>query len=108
MSFHVGQHVVCVDDTPDVGRRKRYFFGLFRRFVPTRKTLVRGKVYRIIWFGYGTEFDSGATVAAVRVDGIYYPINQAHPASRFRPLDESRLDIFRAHLAPSPKQKVPA
>lgn len=96
MSFHPGQRVVCVDD---IGQKPIC-------------TVVKGRVYTVAeYFVTDWRFDR-PDMPAIRLEEFVYPVSPlgsaAHSATRFRPLDESRLDVFRAHLVTPPKQKVKA
>ena len=103
MSFHVGQHVVCIWDA--WGRSHPKLAGVVWP--------VKGQVYTVreirliesrevtglaLWF---MEISN----PVVKFKNVAEPMEVGFAARRFRPLNESRLDIFRAHLAPSPKQK---
>lgn len=46
----------------------------------------------------------------VKVSGRWWALDRepAYDARCFRPLSETRLDQFRAHLAPTPRQKADA
>ncbi|MGN6768504.1 MAG: hypothetical protein ACTHJQ_01455 [Rhizobiaceae bacterium] len=94
--WHAGMRVVCVR-TQEVERARDE--GVI---LPTI-----GRVYTI----RDIEPSDGWTGVCIRLNEIR---NKPHfedglePSfyhGWFRPLDESSLDIFRAHLAPSPKQK---
>ena len=97
MSFHPGQKVVCVDDTPAITR------GIHTAY------LEKGKVYtirRCADWPFWTCFLFGRPeIPGVWLAEIVRPLDHSgreHPFSavRFRPLDEARLDQFRVHLAP--------
>jgi len=94
----VGMRVVCVNARPiDVG-----MFGF------NASGLVEGTVYTIRWAGlfpFVGELHSALRLSEYIRDDEDTPVG----AIRFRPLDERRLDIFRAVLtkAPTP-EKEPA
>ena len=100
--FHVGQHVVCVDDQ----WRDRHKRGLLKK----------GSVYTVMgWstvqsFYYGSEIDTYGAL----LDEVKNPIEPdsvvdiGFAAHRFRPLQDSRLDIFRHLLVNPPKRGVDA
>lgn len=98
MSFHVGQRVVCVDaEWPTSGK----------------SPLSKGTVYTVTkcFVGHyynGGAFPTGQIGELVELAETSNPSDDARgfKVSRFRPLDESRLDIFRAMLVSPPK--VPA
>lgn len=91
--FHVGQQVVCVDDS-------RWVYDPTRVPFPLR----RGCIY---------------TVAGIEVDdeGCFLFLEEVPPckthdgsfrSSRFRPVRKTSIDIFTAMLAPTPKERVGA
>jgi len=104
--FHVGQLVVCVDDDP------------WKYYVPGHSYgggmdgLVKGNIYTIRWCGMFNHTD-GSNTMAVRLYEIVRPSYGITPddcpyvATRFRPVVETRLDVFREMLEPVPgvKQK---
>lgn len=89
--FHIGQLVVCVD----AEKRSRW---------DPPSGLKRGSVYTIAgvveWLG-----SVGVLTEEVEMPSRHY---LAHHASRFRPLKDSALDVFRQALEPAPKQAEPA
>lgn len=87
--FHVGQLVVCVDDYQNFPQS------------PIRY-LSKGKVYEVIEINV-EDFEPRV---GVRVGGIEWG-NWYADSGRFRPVVETRLDVFREMLAPVPgvKQK---
>lgn len=93
MAFHVGQLVVCVDDSPC-------------RLIG-KKDLVRGKVYTI----EGFDPETGTGVYLVGLPGEIVP-PWKHPLgwrhTRFRPLDPKRIEVFTDLLANPPKEVVSA
>lgn len=94
MSFHVGQKVVCVDDSPPRS-------GLTFKAHP-----VKGRVYTIAAIG---SMDGEPAVDLVELGKLgaclQYP---DWLASRFRPVKETDISIFTSMLVPTPKQKVSA
>lgn len=101
MSFHPGQRVVCVDAAPT--REGRVL-----------NALTKGTVYTVRWAGMHDSPLNGR-IYGIRLEEIHRGVCPVHGrvdtpynSRRFRPLDESRLDVFRAHLVTPPKQKVKA
>jgi len=100
--FHVGQLVVCVDDGKNrMGpqNRRHVLHGL-----------KKGIVYTIRWVGMSPDHGLYLCVRVVEITRpIYLHLNEEIPfcAARFRPVVETRLDVFREMLAPVPgvKQK---
>jgi len=95
--FEPGQLVVCVDDSDPLGRAVDLMDGL-----------KRGAVYTVRWSGMASSHFN-PTTPAVRLKEIYRSpcpvtgeVDLPFAASRFRPLDDSKLSIFREMLAPSP------
>lgn len=96
MSFHVGQIVLCVV-----------------QFVPLGHALVlpiKGRVYTVRGLTYSRSL---ALCGAPKLHGLFLEeiVNKpiatldglaeiAFQAEGFRPLDDSRLAVFRQHLAP--------
>lgn len=93
MSFHVGQLVVCVDDRP---RRGSVVYHLP---VPLR----RGTVYTIIDTGVSNK---GAPIVRI-AEALPHKGSSGFFADRFRPVDETRLEVFRK-IAANPKIEVDA
>lgn len=100
MSFYPGQHVVCVDDTEQSSPQS---VGI--------KPVIKGTVYTVRDFLNATPWGGDL---GVRLGEI---INPLHPKwgceygyliSRFRPLKDSRLDVFRQHLVSPPKERIEA
>lgn len=105
MAFHVGQRVVCVDDSATHFRVKQRFMGLLRRWVPHKSVLTRGCVYTVSRVGVGYNLETGEECPAIQVAEISLDGDEALEAHRFRPLDESRLDVFRQLLVTPPGVK---
>ncbi len=81
MAFFVGQLVECVDDRPG------QITGL--------RELRRGRVYTVTFF-------SVDPFPRVAVDGSLH----SWLPSRFRPLTDTRIAVFRKLLAPSPSKQT--
>jgi len=106
VSFYPGQHVICInDDWSGDGFDLSELAGID---LPKK-----GLVYTVehteppltgVQFIVYLEEFSLPEVTISTEDGEISGI-PGFGADHFRPLDETRLDIFRAHLAPSPKQK---
>ena len=99
MSFHVGQRVVCVDDD----------FGEVDVVLPRVGSVYTVQDVEMIDAGVPTD-DRGRT-ADVDIEFLVleeFGDGCAWDAIHFRPLDETRLDQFRAHLAPASKTGVSA
>ena len=90
--FHIGQHVVCVDDKPCGG--KVYDLAGIRR----------GSVYTVRAVATDYEFSQGVESAVwlVEVERFQYFADPPFAAARFRPVVESKIDIFRALLVTPP------
>lgn len=87
--FHIGQRVVCVDD----------------------KGLTAGRVYTVREVTVSPIDNS----EAIRLIEIIRPIGPGDGGNeppyrffRFRPVDETRLEVFRAMLVTPPRELVPA
>lgn len=94
MSFHVGQLVCCIDD---------------RRYLPA-DGLVKGRVYVVqrtdapVLFDCDDGLESHQPVwleGECRGPSCGWP-DTPFAAYRFRPLDDTRLSVFREMLAPKP------
>lgn len=86
--FHVGQLVVCVDDSPGRLSGERHF--------------TRGNIYTISATAPATRRHP----AGVRVEESPSPsVTSWVDAARFRPVDEARLTVFRKLLAPVPSKE---
>lgn len=102
MTFHVGQLVVCVDDRP--GEAPMVPGIAWEPGVPVR----RGNVYEVRWVGDWGDYLL-PVIPCVRLIGIARP-DADHDdvplaAERFRPVNDAKLSVFRAMLAPKPKQR---
>ena len=100
MAFHVGQRVVCVDG--DFSRKK-----LRGETLP-----IKGVVYTVREAGihdiYGLPYVRLVEIVNEPQEYRFGVTEACFRASKFRPLDEARLDQFRDHLAPAPKTRVSA
>lgn len=103
MEYHLGQLVACIDDNLK-----------FTGHCPDGMTLPRkGQVYRVRTREF-FRVPSGGALLFLRFDEIHNPeypsiIGPYEPvfdARAFKPLDNSRLAIFRRHVAPV--DQVPA
>lgn len=107
MAFHVGQRVVCIIQ------------GKAPAFCPVAVYPNKGSVYTVREVRDDRpmggspevillcEIDNRHCIGA-RGPGVRAFIEPAFNSRGFRPLCESRLDQFRAHLTPTPKERVPA
>lgn len=89
--FHPGQLVECIDDALptniDLGTT-----------IPDLHGIKKGRIYTVRWAGRFTRND-GDTLFGVRLSEIVRPEGDVpYLADRFRPVDDSRLDVFRAML----------
>lgn len=97
MGFHVGQLVVCVDDKPKGG-------------YPDEPWPVVGRIYTVRALRW-SDWYSAEQVLLVEIvcsprlynDGTY---EAGYNATRFRPLDESRLTVFRQMLVSPPTKEL--
>lgn len=89
--FHVGQLVVCVDDSPCDHHLE---------IAPLR----HGYIYTI-----RSTYDYGAGGIGVRIAEFCLPVwdgmEETWRMERFRPVEENRLSIFRKMLAPAPRKE---
>lgn len=80
--FRVGQLVECINDTPRAG---------------TLDGLQKGRVYTVRWCG---RHQRVLYIRIVEIGGAARdPHDFPYLAARFRPVDASRLEIFRLMLA---------
>jgi len=89
--WHIGRPIVCVDDSDPQGHGLLY----------GEKMPVKGRVYTIRYI------DTNGPISFLLNEIYNDPTRWADEygetlffANRFRPLDESRIDQFRAHLNP--------
>lgn len=89
MTFHIGQHVVCVEDE-ETG------------WAPCA---IKGCVYTIVELIAVGDGECNLQFAELYYDGDekFYP---GFRAECFRPLSESRLEIFRQMLVDPPKVEM--
>lgn len=95
--FHVGQHVVCVDDVGWVSSE-------YHPVLPKK-----GFVY-VVSETIISPFNGALGLCFVGIPTGIHPtcgLPCAFRSERFRPLSESRLDVFRQLLV-SPKERVGA
>lgn len=100
MSFHVGQRVVCIKE------------GGWSHAEPGERHPQKGEVLTIRNIDLcpdGTFLQFAEIVnPQTRVDFDGLPAEAQYWSERFRPIDERRLDIFRALLVSPPKEVVQA
>lgn len=97
--FHVGQLVVCVD-----AERRRYCVP-GHAYGGGLDGLTKGNIYTIRWCGMFNHTDGSNTMSVclyeiVRPPYGITPEDCPYAAARFRPVVETRLDVFREMLAP--------
>ena len=103
MSFHVGQLVVCVDDAPwplpppPIGRWDGNLSGLRR-----------GTVYTIRDLENRVPYDGCVRLIEIVRSVSHYGFESAFDQRRFRPVNDAKLEVFRAALAPTPRKRVDA
>lgn len=99
MSFHVGQHVICVDDK----------FGLTALPIAVPKKGVVYTVREVIpedkWGPSTLRLHEVVNPLRAYAEGL---CENSWDARAFRPLSSDRLSIFRQHLAPLSTDKVDA
>ncbi|MDM9629591.1 CAP-Gly domain protein [Rhizobium sp. S152] len=99
--FHVGQKVVCIDDT--------------FKHVSIDQGIRKGEIYTIRWVGEYTHYIDG-TFFGIKLQEIdrgnddgpegYGAADMPFRATRFRPLVEDKLKSLRGLLTPTPTKKV--
>lgn len=95
-AFHVGQLVECIDDELPTNLD-------LETTIPDLNGLTRGRIYTVRWAGRFTRND-GDTHFGVRLNEIVRPEDDVpYLAGRFRPVDDSRLDVFRKALVRKPE-----
>lgn len=107
MAFHVGQRVVCIRTAPPPSFAPDGIMPRIGVVYTIREIrddrLLGGRPDRVLL----VEIDNSHLVGTK--SGIWKAfVEPGFPPNAFRPLCESRLDQFRAHLAPTPKERVPA
>lgn len=94
MTFHVGQKVVCVDDSGSI------------------YPVIKSQVYTISDMSQGSGLDLRTKEirygAGVRVEEIPMHEFDWFAAERFRPVKTTSIEIFRAMLVTPPKVRTPA
>jgi hypothetical protein len=101
-NFHVGQKVVCIDDT-------------FKN-VSIDQVIRKGEIYTIRWVGPYSHYIDGEFIG-VKLEEIhrgnddgpegYGAADMPYRATRFRPLVKDRLSALKNLLAPTPKGETP-
>ncbi len=100
--FHVGQLVVCVDDTSS-------HLVFFDADAPSGKLLEKGRIYTVRKVDSLKKFRHHTTCKfvsdtpvwleeVVRTQGEWH--DEPFGARRFRPVDESKIEIFTKTLEP--------
>ena len=101
MNFHVGQKVVCVDDT----------FTHTPLYIGTQRPTA-GATYTIRYVGASAQPSRDGVVVLLEeiVNPIRHygngPYEPGWHRGRFRPLVITNIDVFTKMLAPTPKEKV--
>lgn len=98
MAFHVGQLVVCVDDRRSVERGIKPPPG---GFIGDLDGLTRGRIYTV----RRICFDDYFLLTIVVLDEIVRPQDDGYDSTRFRPLSDTRISVFRKMLEPSPEKE---
>lgn len=107
--FYMGQHVVCVDDDED----NHYGDPGRSREVGGLDGLRRGAVYTVA-ASYISPTHRVPVVVVAEIwrprhsDSELYSHEPGFAAARFRPVDETKLSIFKAMLVSPPKENVEA
>jgi hypothetical protein len=102
----VGMRVVFIGGCTH-GYSRKFFFGMFKRWVGVGTLLKVGAVYEISQVCWGRHRITGREQVGITLVNDPDPRqNGAYATHHFRPLDERRLDVFREMLAPTPKQPV--
>lgn len=97
MSFHVGQKVVCVDDSPHPSPN---FCGI--------KHLKKNSIYTVRGFGYYPVTGSHGLYVEELILPIHYPsgLEYAYAPRQFRPLRTTSIEVFQQMLVNPPKELV--
>lgn len=103
--FHIGQHVVCVND------EERAFVIPGHSYIGDLNGLKRGNVYTIRGIAPAPRHYAGC-VLMVSLEEIHRGSmagggEAGFALERFRPLDEAKLAIFRALLVTPPRETEP-
>lgn len=93
--FRPGQLVECIDDALPSSID-------LESTIPDLDGLTRGRIYTVSWAGRFTR-NTGDTIYGVRIAEIVRGQDVPYFASRFRPVDDSRLDVFRKALVCKPE-----
>ena len=98
--FHVGQLVVCVDEDPASHAKPGW------SYVGDLDGLTRGSVYTIrdVLVDPVQRGNSVRLVEIVR--SVYRGREVPYAVERFRPVDETKLSVFKAMLVSPPKETV--
>lgn len=105
--FHVGQHVVCVDDDENSFK----IAGVTYRRV-TLDGLTAGRVYTVRIVGPTIHKHVHLCPVDLWLEELHRPHRSdgrepGFAAARFRPVDETKLSIFKAMLVSPPKETAP-
>lgn len=95
VEFHPGQLVECVDAAIPSNIDLEFT-------VPDLDGLTRGRIYTVRWAGRFTR-NTGDTIYGVHLAEITRGKEVPYFAGRFRPVDDSRLDVFRKALVRKPE-----
>ena len=97
--FRVGQKVVCVDD--EIGKYMPP--GVF--YVPGLDGLAAGEIYTVAEL-YITQFDGRECIRLVEIDRSTNFDPRGYVAARFRPVQETGMQMLRALLKTNPIKEV--
>lgn len=100
MSFHIGQLVVCVDDT----LRPPRYQGAGFEWRYDLNGLTRGTIYTIRDFEHRVPYEGDIRLVEIVRPICSFGFEAAYRIDRFRPLDDTKLSIFRDMLAPLGKE----
>lgn len=106
MSFHVGQPIVCVRACPDG-------CGLGTEALPKVGTVYTVREADVCRYSgvvcvLLVEIVNPVALYWLSHLGVHVHCEPAFNGNQFRPLDEKRLDVFRAMLVTPPKETVSA
>ena len=103
MSFHVGQLVLCIKVGP------------WRHGYGDEAFPVGGQVYTVRRIEPAAGDEPGLMLHEINNTPRFYSCphgtvfdEKCFASSHFRPLDDTKLEIFRAALAPTPRKRVDA
>lgn len=90
-NFHVGQSVVCVDDSS---------------FYSSLDGLTKGKVYTVREVGLTSWMDGAPCIRVCEIVRPYHPQSPDTPfwARRFRPVRKTSIEVFEAMLIKAPER----